>query len=88
LAALPLLWPAVIAGAMLAFLSFDDFVTSFFVSGLGTPPLPVRIYSMLRFGVSPAVNAIGTFMIVVAVTIGLVAMLALRSGRRRSAPAA
>ena len=85
LAALPLLWPAVIAGAALAFvLSFDDFVTSFFVSGVGTPPLPVRIYSMLRFGVSPAVNAIGTFMILVAVSIGLVALLALRVGRRRA----
>lgn len=85
-AALPQLWPAITAASMLAFvLSFDDFVTSFFVSGVGTPTLPVRIYSMLRFGVSPAVNAIGTFMIVIAMTLGLAALAVLRS--RNSRPA-
>jgi ABC-type spermidine/putrescine transport system permease subunit II len=89
-AALPLLWPAIIASSMLAFvLSFDDFVTSFFLSGVGTPPLPVRIYSMLRFGVSPAVNAIGTFMIAIAVTLGLVALVVVRGrGSRRAFVAA
>jgi ABC-type spermidine/putrescine transport system permease subunit II len=89
-AALPQLWPAIIASSMLAFvLSFDDFVTSFFVSGVGMPPLPVRIYSMLRFGVSPAVNAVGTFMIAVAVTLGLLALFVIRGreGRRGSVAA-
>jgi ABC-type spermidine/putrescine transport system permease subunit II len=56
---------------------------------VGTPPLPVRIYSMLRFGVSPAVNAIGTFMIAVAVTLGLLALFVIRGseGRRGSVAA-
>ena len=44
-------------------LSFDDFVTSVFTSGAGTSPLPVRIYSLLRVGVSPEINAVGTMMI-------------------------
>jgi spermidine/putrescine transport system permease protein len=84
LVALPQLLPAIVAAGLLVFvLSFDDFVTSFFVSGVGTPPLPVRIYSMLRFGVSPAVNAIGTFMMVVALVAGALAVLVLRAGRAR-----
>src|SRR3954454_25277570 len=55
---LPRLAPAIFAGGLLAFtFSFDDFVTSFFVSGAGTTTLPLRIFSSLRFGVSPLVNA-------------------------------
>ena len=55
---LPRLAPAIFAGGLLAFtFSFDDFLTSFFVSGAGSPTLPLRIFSSLRFGVSPMVNA-------------------------------
>src|SRR3954451_15966808 len=55
---LPRLAPAIFAGGLLAFtFSFDDFVTSFFVSGAGTTTLPLRIFSSLRFGVSPLINA-------------------------------
>jgi spermidine/putrescine transport system permease protein len=55
---LPRLAPAILAGGLLAFtFSFDDFVTSFFVAGAGTTTLPIRIFSSLRFGVSPAINA-------------------------------
>src|SRR3954469_21061707 len=55
---LPRLSPAIFAGGLLAFtFSFDDFVTSFFVSGAGTTTLPLRIFSSLRFGVSPLINA-------------------------------
>jgi spermidine/putrescine transport system permease protein len=55
---LPRLAPAILAGGLLAFtFSFDDFITSFFVSGAGTATLPLRIFSSLRFGVSPVVNA-------------------------------
>lgn len=62
---LPLLMPAVIAGALLAFtLSLDDFVITFFVSGPGSTTLPVRVYSMIKFGVTPEVNAISTLMLV------------------------
>lgn len=61
---LPLLLPGIIAGALLAFtLSLDDFVITFFVSGPGSTTLPVRVYSMIKFGVTPEVNAISTLML-------------------------
>ena len=60
LVTLPALWPAILAAALLVFaLSFDDFVLSFFTTGESPQPLPVRIYSAMRFGVSPTINAIG-----------------------------
>jgi spermidine/putrescine transport system permease protein len=62
---LPLLMPGVISGALLAFtLSLDDFVITFFVSGPGATTLPVRVYSMIRFGLTPEVNAVSTLMFV------------------------
>lgn len=61
----PLLMPGIVAGALLAFtLSLDDFVITFFVSGPGSTTLPVRVYSMIKFGVTPEVNAISTLMLV------------------------
>jgi ABC-type spermidine/putrescine transport system permease subunit II len=68
---LPRLAPAVLAGGLLAFtFSFDDFYTSFFVSGAGTTTLPLFIFSSLRFGVSPVVNA--TAVIILALTLAAV----------------
>lgn len=65
---LPLIFPGVMAGALLAFtLSFDDFVITFFVSGTGSSTLPLKIYSMIKFGVSPVINALST--VVLAVTL-------------------
>jgi len=81
LVVLPQLWPALLGAGMLVFvLSFDDFVISLFTSGVGTSPLPVRIYSMIRFGVTPEINAIATLMMVASIAIG-VASIALT--RRR-----
>jgi spermidine/putrescine transport system permease protein len=61
----PLLMPGIVAAALLAFtLSLDDFVITFFVSGPGSTTLPVRVYSMIKFGVTPEVNAISTLMLV------------------------
>lgn len=63
---LPLILPGVMAGALLAFtLSFDDFVITFFVSGVGSSTLPLKIYSMIKFGVSPVINALSTVMLLV-----------------------
>ena len=63
---LPLILPGVMAGALLAFtLSFDDFVITFFVSGVGSSTLPLQIYSMIRFGVSPVINALSTVVLIV-----------------------
>lgn len=60
---LPLLMPGIVAGALLAFtLSLDDFVITFFVAGPGSTTLPVRVYSMIRFGLTPEVNAVSTLM--------------------------
>ena len=70
---LPRLAPAILAGGLLAFtFSFDDFYTSFFVSGAGTTTLPLYVFSSLRFGVSPIVNA--TAAMVLALTIGAIVL--------------
>ncbi len=67
---LPLILPGVMAGAMLAFtLSFDDFVITFFVSGVGSSTLPLKIYSMLKFGVTPVINALSTVVVLTTLVI-------------------
>jgi ABC-type spermidine/putrescine transport system permease subunit II len=83
---LPALWPAILAAGLLVFaLSFDDFVLSFFTTGESPQPLPVRIWSAIRFGVNPTINAIGTFMLAVSIlTIGLAIALPRLLGRRES----
>ncbi|MCW0001392.1 ABC transporter permease [Pararhizobium sp. YC-54] len=65
---MPMLWPGVMAGFTLAFVtSLDDFLTSFFLSGPGTTTLPVYIFSAIRSGISPEINAISAVMLVVSV---------------------
>ena len=86
LVVLPALWPAVLAAALLVFaLSFDDFVLSYFTTGESPQPLPVRIWSAIRFGVTPTINAIGTLMLAIsAVAIALAVFLPRLLGRRES----
>lgn len=61
---LPILLPSIGAAFLLtATLSFDNFVCSVFLSGVGTTPLPVRIYSMLKLGITPEINAMGVLLI-------------------------
>lgn len=75
LVTLPTILPALVAGGLLVFaLVFDDFVLAFFTTGVDPQPLPVRIYSSIRFGVSPAINAVGTVMLLVS---GLLILLSL-----------
>jgi spermidine/putrescine transport system permease protein len=84
LVVLPALWPAIIASALLIFaLSFDDFVIAFFTTGEDPTPLPVQIYSSIRFGVRPTINAIGTFMVVTSLLIVALAILLPRILGRR-----
>ncbi len=72
---LPLIMPGIIGGALLAFtLSIDDFVITFFVSGPGATTLPVRVYSMIRIGVTPEVNAISAVMLVVSIALLLISL--------------
>jgi spermidine/putrescine transport system permease protein len=56
--------PAILGGALLAFtISFEDFTTSFFISGIGITTLPVKIYSMIKFGVTPEINALSSLLL-------------------------
>jgi spermidine/putrescine transport system permease protein/putrescine transport system permease protein len=86
LVVLPALWPAILASGLLTFaLSFDDFVLSFFTTGESPQPLPVRIWSAIRFGVTPTINAIGTLMLTISVVcIALAVFLPKLLGRRES----
>jgi spermidine/putrescine transport system permease protein len=62
----PLLWPGILAGALLAFImSFDDYVITSLVAGTGSSTLPIVVYSMVRRNVEPTVNAISTLILVV-----------------------
>lgn len=61
---LPLIAPGIIGGALLAFtLSIDDFVITFFTAGVGWTTLSVHIYSLLKFGITPKINAISTMLL-------------------------
>ena len=82
---LPLIAPAMIAGWLLAFtLSLDDLVIASFVSGPGSTTLPMLIFSKVKLGVSPDINALASLIIV---TVGLGVVLAWLFGRRRSSKA-
>src|SRR5512146_1025822 len=75
----PLLWPGIVSGALLAFtMSFDDFVITSFVSGTGSSTLPIVVYGMVRKNIEPSINAISTIILVA--TSGLI-YLADRLGR-------
>ncbi|HVJ44280.1 MAG TPA: ABC transporter permease [Dongiaceae bacterium] len=81
---LPLLAPAVGAGAIMAFVvSLDDFLISMMVSSAGSTTLPVYVYGMMRLGVTPEVNAISTILLAVS-TVFVAAALFL--GRRQKRP--
>lgn len=68
---LPQLLPAILSGALLAFtLSIDDFVITFFVAGPGSTTLPIYIYSLMKFGSTPIINALSTVLLVA--TFGIV----------------
>ena len=79
---LPLLAPAILAGALLAFtLSLDDLVIASFVSGPGSTTLPMRLYSQVRLGVNPEINAASTLLVgVVSVAALLASWLTARRG--------
>ncbi len=73
---LPIILPGVVAGALLSFtLSFDEFVIAFFTAGptSASQTLPMHIYSMIRFGITPEINAIATVIIGVSFCLVLIA---------------
>jgi len=72
---LPHMRPGLVAGALLAFtLSLDDFVITFFTSGPDTVTFPVKVYSMVRFSVTPEVNAASTVLILLTVLLTAIAL--------------
>jgi spermidine/putrescine transport system permease protein len=85
LVTLPLIMPAVVAGALMAFtLSIDDFVITFFTAGAGVPTLPLTIYTMIKIAVTPEVNAVSTLLMLLTLTMivlaGKIAPDVLRGG--------
>ena len=80
---LPLIAPAILAGFLLSFtFSFDDFIIAFFVAGSETT-LPIYVFSSIRRGVTPEINAIGTMVMVASLIILIIAQLILRRDPRR-----
>ena len=83
---LPIILPAILAGWLLAFtLSLDDLVIASFVSGPSTTTLPIKIFSSVRLGVSPKVNALATLLIVSVALASLVGWWILHRGDKRRA---
>jgi len=81
---LPMLWPGILSGATLAFVtSLDDFITSFFLAGPGATTLPVYIFSSIRAGITPEVNAISTVMVSVSILLVIASFLVGRAGNLR-----
>ena len=70
LVTLPLLMPGVLAGAMLSFvISMDDFIITLMVAGAGDTTLPVYIYSMIRQGITPEINAVSSILLLISITL-------------------
>jgi spermidine/putrescine transport system permease protein len=78
---LPLLMPGILGGALLAFtLSLDDFVITFFTAGVGSTTLPLRIYSMVKLGITPEINAISTLMLAASMSLVVLSLFLQRKG--------
>ncbi|AZL57856.1 ABC transporter permease [Tabrizicola piscis] len=77
---LPLIFPGILAGFLLSFtFSFDDFIIAFFVAGSETT-LPIYVFSSIRRGVTPEINAIGTMVLAVSLLLLIAAQVILRRG--------
>jgi len=82
---LPLIFPGLFSGAMLAFLiSMDDFITSNLLSSGGTTTLPVYIFSLIRAGTSPELNAIATMLIVGSILLATIALSVAAHGQNNN----
>ena len=79
---LPLIFPGILAGFLLSFtFSFDDFIIAFFVAGSETT-LPIYVFSSIRRGVTPEINAIGTMVLTVSLLLLVAAQIILRRGTK------
>ena len=81
---LPLIMPGILGGALLAFtLSIDDFVITFFTAGPGSTTLPLRIYSMVKLGVTPEINALSSMMLLASMALVFISLLLQKGGGGR-----
>ena len=77
---LPLLQPAIIGSALMAFtVSLDDFVVTFFTAGPGATTLPLKVFSMIKTGITPEINALSAVLVVVSMV--LIGMALILQGR-------
>jgi spermidine/putrescine transport system permease protein len=82
---LPLLAPAIAGGILMAFtISLDDFIVTFFTGGPGSTTLPLKVYSMIKSGVSPEINALSA--VLVLLSMALVALAATLQRDKASQP--
>ena len=78
---LPMMMPGILGGALLAFtLSLDDFVITFFTSGAGFNTLPVRVFGMIKKGVTPKINAVSTLMLAASLLFVIISLVARKGG--------
>ncbi len=81
----PMLVPGIMGGALLAFtLSMDDFVITFFTSGAGFNTLPVRVFSMIKKGVTPKINAVSTLMLLFSLVLVAISLILNKGGDENS----
>jgi spermidine/putrescine transport system permease protein len=79
-----MMMPGILGGALLAFtLSLDDFVITFFTSGAGFNTLPVRVYGMIKKGVTPKINAISTVMLCASLLLVIISLISRKGGDDR-----
>ncbi len=78
---LPMMMPGILGGALLAFtLSLDDFVITFFTSGAGFNTLPVRVFGMIKKGVTPKINAVSSLMLAASLLLVIISLITRRGG--------
>jgi spermidine/putrescine transport system permease protein len=82
---LPMLWPSVMASLVVVFATvIDDFViTSFLSSGVNSETVPLRIYSSVKGGATPALNALATLLVLASFTVLIIGLLGLSTWRKR-----
>jgi spermidine/putrescine transport system permease protein len=85
---MPLLMPGIISGAMLAFVvSLDDFIITAMVAGAGSGTLPVYVYTQLKQGVTPEINAISTVLLAVSIVLVAASYFVAKAGSKHVRPA-
>jgi spermidine/putrescine transport system permease protein len=81
---LPMMMPGILGGALLAFtLSLDDFVITFFTSGAGFNTLPVRVYGMIKKGVTPKINAVSSLMLAFSLLLVMISLISRKGGEEK-----